>query len=363
MAFGREALNPRPFGADRPKFGELAGRFGIPANAIESALAEQRAGGGRLGQILVRRKILAADQVRTILGWQAHWVATAAWQELQTRLPRPGRLSLCLPAFNEQHAIGDTLGAALAILPSFVEQFEVIVVDDGSRDETAGRVNAWAARDDRVRLISHPANRGYGAAVASGLRAATGDLVMFADSDGQFDLLDVAGLLGRLQDHDLAIGYRWRRAEVGRRRLNAWAWGALVGLVLGVRVRDLDCAFKLFRRETLDQLELTATGACINAEIMVQCVQAGKHYVETPVNHFPRLGGAATGSNLNVIARAFRELPKLRRYCRPQGVSPPHFSVPAASAVVTAKKSCIEKDGMPATAATSEPSATEKRNP
>ncbi|HUY93199.1 MAG TPA: glycosyltransferase family 2 protein [Pirellulales bacterium] len=325
MAFGDEALTPQPFGADRPRFGELAGRFGIPAAAIEAALAEQRAGGGRLGQILVRRRVLAADQVSAILAWQAHWVATAAWQELKTRLPYPASLSLCLPAFNEEQAIGDTLSAALAILPKFVERFEVIVVDDGSRDQTAARVHEWSVRDDRIRLISHAGNRGYGAAVASGLRAATGELVMFADSDGQFDLLDVASLLGHLQDHDLAIGYRWRRAEAGQRRLNAWAWGALVRLVLGVRVRDLDCAFKLFRREALDQLQLTATGACINAEIMIQCTQAGMHYVETPVNHYPRVGGAATGSKASVIARAFRELPKLRRYCRPQGISPPHW--------------------------------------
>jgi hypothetical protein len=147
---------------------------------------------------------------------------------------------------------------------------------------------------------------------------------MFADSDGQFDFLDAAALLARLQGHDLAIGYRWQRAETGMRRLNAWAWGVLVNLVIGVRVRDLDCAFKLFRRETLARLQLTATGACINAEIMIQCAQAGMHYVEMPVNHYGRVGGAATGSKASVIARAFRELPKLRRYCRPQPISGPH---------------------------------------
>ncbi|HVW37771.1 MAG TPA: hypothetical protein VHB99_10720, partial [Pirellulales bacterium] len=150
------------------------------------------------------------------------------------------------------------------------------------------------------------------------------------DSDGQFDFLDAAALLARLQDHDLTIGYRWQRAETGLRRLNAWAWGALVSLMLGVRVRDLDCAFKLFRRETLARLQLTSTGACINAEIMIQCVQAGMHYFELPVRHFPRVGGTATGSKASVVARAFRELPKLRRYRRPgpisRPISGPHWS-------------------------------------
>ena len=334
MASRDGALKSEPFAADRPKFGELAGRFGVSAETIDAALAEQRAGGGRLGQILVRRRVLALEQLWTILEWQAHWVATAAWQELKTRLPYPARLTLCLPAFNEERAIGDTLGAAAAILPKFVERFEVVVVDDGSRDQTAARVREWASRDERIRLVSHARNKGYGAAVTSGLRAAMGELVMFADSDGQFDLLDVAALLANLQDRELAIGYRWRRAETGLRRLNAWAWGVLVGLVLGVRVRDLDCAFKLFRRQALEPLKLTSTGACINAEIMVQCAQAGMRYAETPVRHYPRIGGAATGARLNVVARAFRELPQLRRYCRPQPISAPHWRTaqPAAKA-------------------------------
>jgi len=323
MAAGDAALNSHPFGEGRPRFGELAARLGVPAAAIEASLGEQRASGGRLGQLLVQRRVLAPEQVSAILEQQAHWTATAAWQELKTRLPCPTSLSLCLPAYNEERAIGDTLRAALAILPKFVERLEVIVVDDGSRDQTAARVNEWINRDNRVRLISHSVNRGYGAAVTSGLHAATGELVMFADSDGQFDFLDAAALLARLQDHDLTIGYRWQRAETGMRRLNAWAWGVLVKLVLGVRVRDLDCAFKLFRRETLARLQLTSAGACINAEIMIQCAQAGMHYIELPVRHYPRVGGTPTGSKASVIARAFGELPQLRRYRRAAPTSGP----------------------------------------
>jgi glycosyl transferase family 2 len=311
------ASDLRPFGSDRPKFGALVERLGFAhAATIEACLAEQKPGGGRLGQILLRRKLLTRPQLSAVLESQAHWTATAVWQELNVRLPCPACLSLCLPAYNEQEGIADTVLAALAILPKFVEQCEIVVVDDGSRDQTAARVRELAERDRRVRLISHERNGGYGAAVTSGLRAAKGDLVMFADSDGQFDLLDAASLLGRLRGNDFVIGYRWRRAEAGRRRLNAWAWGRLVQFVLGVKVRDLDCAFKLFRRDVVDRLQLTATGACINAEIMTQCVRAGLRYVETPVNHYPRSAGVATGSNLKVIARAFRELPKLRKYCR-----------------------------------------------
>jgi hypothetical protein len=132
---------------------------------------------------------------------------------------------------------------------------------------------------------------------------------MFADSDGQFDFHDVGRLLDRLPGNDFVVGYRYRRAESFRRRLNAWAWGRLVRLLYGVRARDLDCAFKLFRRVVIERLRLTAKGACINAELMCQCQRAGFRFAEVPVEHYLRKGGRPTGSNLKVIARAFRELP------------------------------------------------------
>lgn len=221
-------------------------------------------------------------------------------------------LTLCLPAYNEQDCIAHSLDAALAALTPLVTSLEVIVVDDGSCDATAERVRSVAAGDARVRLISHDRNRGYGAAVTTGLRAARGDLIMFADSDGQFDFGDAARLLARLEHHDFVVGYRQRRAESLQRRLNAWAWGRLVRLLYGVRIRDLDCAFKLFRREVVERLQLTATGACINAELMCQCRRAGFCFAEVAVEHHPRKSGRSTGSNLAVIVRAFRELPYLQ---------------------------------------------------
>src|SRR5262249_36994294 len=142
----------------------------------------------------------------------------------------PVKLSLCMPAYNEADCIVETLDRALEVLPSLVASLELVVVDDGSRDATAQQVNSVIARDRRVRLAVHERNRGYGAAVTSGLLAATGDLVMFADSDGQFDFGDVARLLDRLPGNDFVIGYRYQRAESFRRRLNAWAWGRLVRL-------------------------------------------------------------------------------------------------------------------------------------
>jgi glycosyltransferase involved in cell wall biosynthesis len=204
----------------------------------------------------------------------------------------------------------------LAVLPRYVERFEIVVVDDGSRDLTAARVAEAARRDPRVRLVRHERNRGYGAALTTALRAATGELLMFTDSDGQFNFLDAARLLVRMGDADFVIGYRDERADNRRRRLNAWLWGWLVRCVLGVSVRDLDCAFKIFRRETLERLQLTTPGACINAEILAQCVWGGLRFEEVAVAHYPRLAGAQTGGSLKVIARALCELPALRKYRR-----------------------------------------------
>lgn len=308
---------PDPVEMEYPKFGQFAQQAGwVRATDVEGCLAEQHSRGGLLGDRFVAGGLLSPEQVAEILGRQAEWVARSWQAELAPmRFPYPAFLSLCLPAYNEQQNIVGTLQGALAILPHFVEQFEIVVVDDGSRDETATRVAHEAQCDARVRLVRHERNRGYGAAVSTGLREARGELAMFADSDGQFNFLDVARLLICLRDADFVIGYRRRRAEGSRRRLNAWLWTKLVRMVLGIEVRDLDCAFKLFRRDVLDRLELTSTGACINAEIMTQCVWGGLRFREIPVAHYPRKAGAATGARLQVICRALCELPALRR-CR-----------------------------------------------
>jgi glycosyltransferase involved in cell wall biosynthesis len=206
------------------------------------------------------------------------------------------------------------LDSACSILPEFVQNFEVIVVDDGSNDGTGDVVEEYAEGNSNVRLVRHETNKGYGGAVTSGLRNARGDYVGFMDSDGQFSLLDLPQLLCRLHNNDVVIGFRYQRAEAWPRRFNAWAWNCLIRAMLGVRVRDLDCAFKIFDRSVVDRLSLTATGACINAEIMAQCVRGNLNISEVPVAHYPRLHGDATGANFRVILRAFRELPQLWKY-------------------------------------------------
>jgi hypothetical protein len=302
-------------GLERPLFGQfLRYAGGLRSGQLEAALEQQRRSGGRLGQILRAEGRLSRLQLMQALRRQAAWLAAAARADSSSPFPRRTFLSVCLPAYNEQANIEDTLDAARAILPAFVTHYEIVVVDDGSCDETGAIVAQYAGRHPEVRLLRHGQNRGYGAAVSTGLRAARGDLVLFTDSDGQFSFLDLPALLTRIDDNDVVIGYRFRRADNWVRRFNAWGWNRLVRLFLGVRVRDLDCAFKLFRREVIDRLCLTSRGAALNAEILAQCVHGGVRIEETPVTHYPRTAGAPTGAALRVILRAFRELPGLWKY-------------------------------------------------
>ena len=185
---------------------------------------------------------------------------------------------------------------------------EVLVVDDGSAERTGAIVAALALAHPQIRLITHPVNQGYGAALVSGFAAATKDLTLFMDTDGQFDIRDLARLLLFIDEYDAVIGYRLQRKDTWVRKLNAWGWKRLIGWVLGVHVRDIDCAFKLLRTDFLHQHPLETRGAMINAELLYRLKRAGCTYREVGVHHLPRRGGRATGANLRVIVRAFREL-------------------------------------------------------
>ena len=304
-----------PVSLERPLFGQFIRQLSpVSSEQIEQALAEQRESGGRLGAILTRRGLVTHEQCREALTNQAAWVARATKADMPAgRLPYPAFLSLCMPAFNEAENITGTLEGACIVLPHFIEDFEVVVVDDGSSDNTAEVIQRFAADHPQVRLVSHEKNRGYGAAVSTGLRAAAGDLIMFTDSDGQFSLLDLPIFLSRLEKFDVVAGYRFDRADSAVRKFNAWAWTRLINFLFGVPLRDLDCAFKLFRREDIEKMKMNTGGAAINAEIMMQCFKRGLKVCELPVTHYACYAGEQTGANLRVVFRAFRELSEVRK--------------------------------------------------
>jgi 4-amino-4-deoxy-L-arabinose transferase-like glycosyltransferase/putative flippase GtrA len=226
---------------------------------------------------------------------------------LSSVLARHG-ISVVLPAYNEEAAIGATVAAVVSVLDEWHADFEVIVVDDGSRDRTAAVVAALAQRDARVCQIAHRINRGYGAALATGFAAATKDLTFFMDADGQFTIRDLAWLLPFVDQVDAVLGYRLQRQDSWLRRLNAWGWSLLVAVALGLRVRDLDCAFKLLRTEFLHAYPPETPGALVNAELLFKLAHTGGTYRQVGVSHRPRQRGRATGAKPRVIVRVLWDL-------------------------------------------------------
>ena len=217
-------------------------------------------------------------------------------------------ISVIFPAFNEEENIRRTVETAIRVLPDVATKWEIIVVDDGSTDTTALICDDLKARCPEVQVIRHGQNRGYGAALKSGIISAKYGLIFFSDSDGQFDLQELQQLICWSNDYDIVAGYRAKRHDPLHRRINALGWNILVRLVLGIKIRDIDCAFKLFRRSVFDHIQIRCVGAMVNTEIFAQATRLGMRIRQVKVSHFPRRYGKQSGANPRVIAVAFREL-------------------------------------------------------
>jgi glycosyltransferase involved in cell wall biosynthesis len=220
--------------------------------------------------------------------------------------------------FNEEGNIEHAVTSALAVLAGVTDQYEVIVVNDGSRDSTGAVADRLAAANPRVRAVHHHENRGYGCAVRSGLAAARYPLVVLADGDNQFDLGELAVLLRGLGTSDIISGYRITRRDPAFRRLYAFMYNGVARLLFGIPVRDVNCGFKVYRRALVERLlpELRSTGALINVEILARGRQHGARVTEVGVHHYARETGQPTGGNPAVIVRAAREMMGLWRELR-----------------------------------------------
>jgi glycosyltransferase involved in cell wall biosynthesis len=238
-----------------------------------------------------------------------------------------GKLSVVLPAHNEVGNLPPVIRRTLAALPELVQDFEIIIVDDGSTDGTAAPADRLAEEHPQITVVHHPKNRGYGAALQSGFRVATGDYIMFMDADQQFDIADLSYLSPFVGDYDVVAGYRTRRSDAAYRILYAQLFRLAMRALFGIRQRDIDCAFKVIRADLLRSMKLTSPGALINSEILAKSHRAGATWVEVGVNHYPRPSGDSSGGSPKVVLRAMKETILLwkvmRGYTPPNGTKPP----------------------------------------
>jgi glycosyltransferase involved in cell wall biosynthesis len=249
-------------------------------------------------------------------------------------------LSIVLPAYNEAASIGQAVRAALVAGEKVAARYEVIVIDDGSSDGTSKEVEALIARyHPRVRLLKHEANRGYGAALRTGFEHSRYGLVFFTDSDNQFDVSELEQFMPQTAGYDMVVGFRTNRCDPLQRSLYSWLYNALVGLLFQIDVRDVNCAFKLMRREVVEQVTIECDNFFVNTELLAKARRLGFSIVERGVRHFPRTAGE-TSVKLSDVPRTLATVVTMWRRIKRMDLAPKsdvrgaEIGVPSAVEVV-----------------------------
>lgn len=236
-------------------------------------------------------------------------------------MTRLAQLSYFFPAHNEAANLRGLVEEALATLPSLADEFEIVIVDDGSKDATPAIADELAAAHAEVRAVHHPVNLGYGAALRSGFANARFDHLAFTDGDRQFKVADLARLIDRLAagGADAVVGYRIRRADPLVRTVYAKLYRLANRIFFGLKVRDVDCACKLFTRRSLEGVNVESGGAFFSAELLIKLRARGRSIAEVGVPHYPRTAGSPTGAKPQVVFRAVRDFwaLRLRLWARP----------------------------------------------
>lgn len=210
-------------------------------------------------------------------------------------VPAGPQISVVLPAFNERQSLPVAVERALDVLPGIVDTFEVIIVDDGSTDGTGDVARALISRHHpALRLAEHRLNRGYGAAIRTGFGHAGGRLLFYTDADNQFDLADLEHFMPLIEHYDAVVGFRVYRYDSVLRSILSWIYNLIVRILFRVSVRDVDCAFKLFRREVIDAIVIESDDFFVDAELVAKTRRWNFRLLEKGVRHYPRMAGETT---------------------------------------------------------------------
>lgn len=222
-------------------------------------------------------------------------------------------LSIFMPAYNEEGNIEISLKAADEIANQISEKYEILLVDDGSTDQTVNIAKKLQAHNPNIKIVQHESNWGYGAALQTGIKNCQYEYIFFTDADLQFDFLELRSFLPQLSNFDVIIGYRLKRQDPFIRLLNAKLWNLLVRIFFHLKVKDINCAFKLFKKEVIQKIDIYSKGAMVSAEILIKLKQNNVPIMELPVTHKPRRRGSATGAKVSVILLAIKELIQIKK--------------------------------------------------
>jgi glycosyltransferase involved in cell wall biosynthesis len=226
-------------------------------------------------------------------------------------------LSVFLPTFNEQENIKKVAESVRKHTAEIADKWELLIVDDGSKDNTHEIAEALAKLDHRVRVVTHKENLGYGATLSSGFYGSRFPWIAFIDSDDQFDFSEIRNFIEAQKSSgaDLVIGYYKDRKVSVSKKITSKMWEYLVFFMFGLKVRDVDCGFKFISKKVIDSIPRLESqrGAFISSELLIKAKRKGFKIVEIPVTHYPRLKGVGTGRNLRVIIKSFMDLFRLWR--------------------------------------------------
>ena len=210
-------------------------------------------------------------------------------------------VSACIPVLNEAGNVGGLVRELDAVLRSSCRDYEIIVVDDGSTDGTSAVLKELGAEFPALRVVTHPVNLGYGRSLRDGFAAARFDYVFYTDGDGQFDVSELTGFVRLMSPRRAVVGYRLKRSEGAIRQITSWAYNKLIRILFGLKLRDVDCSFKVFPAAVVSSLELKSDEFFIDTELMVKLKNAGVDIEETGVRHLPREYGKSTVSARHII--------------------------------------------------------------
>jgi len=230
-------------------------------------------------------------------------------------MPRP-EISVILPAYNEKENIEKAVKSTRSYLQSKFKSFEIIVVNDGGTDGTQEVTEKLAKSIKELKLINHPRNLGYGATLGDGFRRSTGKLVFYTDSDNQYDIREMDKLLPLIKKYDIVAGYRLNQAAPPTRIITSYVYNLIIRILLGLKIKDIDCSFKLYRQEAFDNIDLKSHTGLIDAEILIKAQKAGFTVHQVGVHHYPRVKGRTIYEigplvNPKVPLEIFKEIKRL----------------------------------------------------